>query len=70
MIRRQRSRTVILALAACAALFWGAVDIVGVPAHRLGIQMLWVSLGVAAVIGAAAASGWVLSRRRRARLRE
>ena len=70
MIRRQRSRTVILALAACAALFWGAVDIVGVPAHRLAIQMLWVSLGVAAVIGGAAASGWVLSRRRRARLRE
>ena len=54
MRRRQRTRTVVLALAACAALFWGAVDIVGVPAERLMVQSLWVSLGVAAVVMLAA----------------
>ena len=70
MIRRQRTRTVVLALAACCALFWGAVDIVGVPAYRLAVQLLWVSVGVVFVIGAAAAAGWALSRRRRGRLRE
>ena len=70
MTRRQRTRTVVLALAACAALFWGAIDIVGVPAHRLAVQLLWVSVGVLVVIGAAATAGWALSRRRRGRLRE
>jgi len=70
MIRRQRTRTIVLALVACAALFWGAIDIVGVPAHRLAVQLLWVSMGVVVVIGAAAAAGWALSRRRRGRLRE
>ena len=70
MIRRQRTRTVVLALTACCALFWGAVDIVGVPAYRLAVQLLWVSVGVVVVIAAAAAAGWALSRRRRVRLRE
>ena len=67
MIRRQRARTVFLALAACVALFWGAVDIVGVSALQLGVQLVWVSFGVSAVIGVSAAAGWLLSRRRRAR---
>tara|TARA_B100001063_G_C16761112_1_gene555975 strand:- start:1254 stop:1466 length:213 start_codon:yes stop_codon:yes gene_type:complete len=62
MRRRQRTRTVVLALAACAALFWGAVDIVGVPAETLMVQSLWVSLGVAAVVMLAAGAGWLLSR--------
>ena len=62
MRRRQRTRTVVLALAACAALFWGAVDIVGVPAARLMVQSLWVSLGVAVVVMLAAGAGWLLSR--------
>jgi hypothetical protein len=39
MIRRSRARTVILATAACAALFWGAVDIVGVSPERLWTQL-------------------------------
>jgi len=62
MIRRSRSRTAILAIAACAALFWGAVDIVGVPPERLWLQLLWVSLGVALVVAIAALAGWCLSR--------
>ncbi len=69
MIRRQRPRTVVLALAACLALFWGAVDIVGVPARQLGVQLTWVSLGVGVVIGTAAGAGWLLSQRRRMRQR-
>ncbi|GIS24569.1 MAG: hypothetical protein CM15mP125_2560 [Gammaproteobacteria bacterium] len=39
MRNRQRTRTVLLALAASVALFWGAVDIVGVPAT--GSQGNW-----------------------------
>ena len=62
MIRRSRIRTVILALAACAALFWGAVDIVGVSVERLWSQLLWVSLGVGVVMAVAAVAGWGLSR--------
>jgi hypothetical protein len=62
MIRRSRIRTVILALAACAALFWGAVDIVGVSAERLWNHLLWVSLGVGVVMAVAAVAGWGLSR--------
>ena len=62
MIRRSRIRTVILALAACAALFWGAVEIVGVSAERLWSQLLWVSLGVGVVMAVAAVAGWGLSR--------
>jgi len=42
MIRRQRTRTVILALAACVVLFWGAVDIVGVSVDAL-LAHLWLS---------------------------
>ena len=69
MIRQQRSRTVVLALAACLALFWGAVDIVGVPARQLGVQLTWVGLGVGVVIVTAAGAGWLLSQRRRMRQR-
>ena len=46
MAVRKRNRTLFLALAACLALFWGAVDIVGVPPARLGVQLVWVTLGV------------------------
>ncbi|MEK9533765.1 MAG: hypothetical protein VW104_02755 [Halieaceae bacterium] len=66
MIRRQRTRTVVLALAACVALFWGAVGIVGVSAAQLAVQLVWVSVGVGSVIALAAGAGWLLSRRRRA----
>jgi len=54
-----------LALAACLALFWGAVDIVGVPLARLGVQLLWVTLGVMLIISSGALVGWCLNRFKR-----
>ena len=65
MKSRQHTRTVLLALAASVALFWGAVDIVGVPAARLAGQLVWVTLGVVAVVIASALTGWLLSKRPR-----
>ena len=44
----------------------GAVDIVGVSAAQLAVQLVWVSVGVGSVIALAAGAGWLLSRRRRA----
>jgi len=67
MARRGRHRTVLLAIAACAALFWGAVDIVGVPVWRLWEQFIAVSAGVALVVACAAAAGWGFVRFRRKR---
>ena len=65
MRNRQRTRTVLLALAASVALFWGAVDIVGVPAVRLAGQLFWVTLGVVVLVIASALAGWLLSKRPR-----
>lgn len=65
MKSRQRTRTVVLALAASIALFWGAVDIVGVPVERLAGQLVWVTLGVLVVVAASALAGWALSKRPR-----
>ena len=65
MKNRQRTRTVVLALAASVALFWGAVDIVGVSAAQLVGELMWVTLGVVVVVVAAALAGWLLSRRPR-----
>ena len=65
MAVRKRNRTFFLALAACLALFWGAVDIVGVPAARLGVQLLWVTLGVMLIISSGALVGWCLNRLKR-----
>jgi hypothetical protein len=62
---RKRNRTLFLALAACLALFWGAVDIVGVPLARLGVQLLWVTLGVMLIISSGALVGWCLNRFKR-----
>ena len=65
MKNRQRTQTVVLALAASVALFWGAVDILGVPAARLAGQLVWVTLGVVMVVVAAAVAGWLLAKRPR-----
>ena len=65
MRSRQRTRTVLLALAASVALFWGAVDIVGVPVVRLAGQLVWVTLGVMTLVVTAALAGWLLSKRPR-----
>ena len=65
MKNRQRTRTVLLALAASVALFWGAVDIVGVPAAALAGQLVWVSVGVVVLVVTAARAGWLLAERPR-----
>ena len=65
MRSRQRTRTVLLALTASVALFWGAVDIVGVPVVRLAGQLVWVTLGVMTLVVTAALAGWLLSKRPR-----
>ncbi len=65
MKNRQRTRTVLLALAASAALFWGAVDIVGVPAAALAGQLIWVTAGVVVLVVTSALAGWLLSKRPR-----
>ena len=65
MKNRQRTRTVLLALAASAALFWGAVDIVGVPAAALAGQLIWVTLGAVVLVVTSALAGWLLSKRPR-----
>ena len=64
---RRRLRTAVLGVVACAALFWGAVDLVGVPAANLLRALLQVTVGVGMVILAAAVPGALLSRRRRRR---
>lgn len=65
MKNRQRTRTVLMALAASAALFWGAVDIVGVPAAALAGQLFWVTVGVVVLVVTSALAGWLLSKRPR-----
>ena len=65
MKNRQRTRTVLLALAASVALFWGAVDIVGVPAAALAGQLIWVTVGVVVLVVTSALAGWLLSKRPR-----
>lgn len=54
-----------MALAASAALFWGAVDIVGVPAAALAGQLIWVTVGVVVLVVTSALAGWLLSKRPR-----
>ena len=65
MKNRHRTRTVLLALAASIALFWGAVDVVGVPAARLAGQLVWITLGVVILMVTAMLAGWLLSKRPR-----
>ncbi len=62
MIRKARYRTVLLAVAACCALFWGAVDIVGVPVRDLLADLVGVIFVVGIVVGLAALTGWLLNR--------
>ena len=54
-----------MALAASAALFWGAVDIVGVPAAALAGQLYCVTEGVVVLVVTSALAGWLLSKRPR-----
>ena len=60
MLLRNRIRTFLLGIGACCALFWGAIDIAGVPALNLLRQLGWVSIGISFIITVAGVAGWIL----------
>ena len=64
---RKRRRTILLAIAACGALFWGAVDIAGVPAANLWRHVggATLSLFLVMIVALGAASLLTLKHRRR-----
>lgn len=64
---RRRLRTGVLGLVACVALFWGAVDIVGVPAANLWSLLGEVVVATATVVGFALLPASVLVWRRHRR---
>lgn len=59
---RRRVRTSLLAVVATGALFWGAIDIVGVPAGNMFRLVLESILVIGIVISVAALAGWLLHR--------
>ncbi|MDG1065500.1 MAG: hypothetical protein P8O91_04715 [Luminiphilus sp.] len=59
---RRRARTLFLAVVASCALFWGAIDIVGVPAWNLARLLAESMLLIAVLIVAAGIAGWLLHR--------
>ncbi|WP_435215811.1 hypothetical protein [Luminiphilus sp. nBUS_16] len=59
---RRRVRTSLLAVVATGALFWGAIDIVGVPASNMFRLVLESILVIGIVIALAALAGWLLHR--------
>ncbi len=62
---RRRLRTGVLGFVACIALFWGAVDIVGVPAANLWRLLGEVVVGVVMLIALAAIAGFAMGWLRR-----
>jgi|DEB0MinimDraft_10_1074344.scaffolds.fasta_scaffold615209_1 hypothetical protein len=66
---RNKWRTLLLGLGAVIALFWGAVDIVGVPPQNLAWLLLQALVAIGAVIVFASMAGWLLHRLRRSRQR-
>ena len=63
--RRRLVRTAVLGVLACAALFWGAVDLVGVSPQALLQDLLAVVVVLVLVLLAAMCTGWLLARWRR-----
>ena len=63
--RRRLVRTAVLGVLACAALFWGAIDLVGVSPQALLQDLLAVVVGLVLVLLAAMFTGWLLARWRR-----
>jgi len=59
---RRRLRTSLLAVVATGALFWGAIDIVGVPAWNMARLFAESMLLIGIVIFVAALTGWLLHR--------
>ena len=47
---RRRWRTLMLGVVACGALFWGAIDVVGVPPENLYSLLGQVIVGVVVVV--------------------
>jgi membrane protease YdiL (CAAX protease family) len=66
---RRRLRTLLLAIVASIALFWGAVDIAGVPAANLWQHLGGATLSLLLLMVFAAAAGWLLTWRHRRRQR-
>lgn len=64
---RRRLRTLLLAIVASIALFWGAVNIAGVPAANLWQHVGGATLSLLVLMALAAAAGWLLSWRHRRR---
>jgi len=58
-------RTAVLGVLACVALFWGAVDLVGVSPQALLQDLLAVVVVLVLVLLAAMFTGWLLARWRR-----
>ncbi len=63
--RRRLMRTAVLGVMACAALFWGAVDLVGVSPQVLLQDLLGVVFALVLVLLSAVFTGWLLARWRR-----
>ena len=63
--RRRLVRTAVLGVLACAALFWGAIDLVGVSPQALLQDLLAVVVVLVLVLLAAMFTGWLLARWRR-----
>jgi hypothetical protein len=67
-VARRRLRTLILGVVACGALFWGAIDLVGVPPANLyrllGQVVVGIALVVALAVLPAALMIWWRARRR------
>ncbi len=63
--RRRLMRTAVLGVLACVALFWGAVDLVGVSPQALLQDLLAVVVVLVLVLLAAMFTGWLLARWRR-----
>lgn len=64
---RKRLRTLILAIVASGALFWGAVDIAEVPAENLWRHLGGAVLSLFLVMAVAAAGAWLLTWKHRRR---
>jgi hypothetical protein len=57
---RRRLRTAALGVVACCALFWGAVDIIGVPPINLLRLLGQVIIGLVLLIALAAAPALIM----------
>lgn len=64
---QRRIRTIFLAVGACVALFWGAVDLVGVPVQNLFSALADITAGLILLVLLALPTAALLSWLRRRR---